>query len=342
MRLLITFLITLFCVTTLQAQAKLYRGSLGDNHIEMRLNLEGNSITGSYSYDQFGQDLKLAGNVTAKGDWEFAEFAPGGKKTGKFVCHPAKSRFDTDLECEWTKPTGNAQSSAYLSEQHPSPQDIKITPKVINRNRTNTTVSYPQLSGPGVNVNTAAAFNRLIAKLVNDAIKEFQPEPPPARTAFDTNYSITFVSSDVVSVEMNEYTDSGGAHPNSRVWGLTYDLKRNREVKLADLFKRGSDFLNVLKKYSVEEINRHADYLDAEETRLNGKPPANREEPLMTEEQLTEAGDFGLTPEGIAIYYDFPHVIAVFNKVVVPYDVVKNLIDPNGVAGRFAETGRPK
>jgi hypothetical protein len=316
---------------------KVYRGSLGDNHIEMRLNFAENQISGSYYYDQFRKDLRLTGTVNTDGKWELIEFAPGGKKTGKFVCTPAKSRFDIDLECEWTKPTGKAQSTSWLSEQHVFlPAGLKLTPKVINRIRTSTTVSYPQLSGTAVSVKAVASFNSRIAKLVNAAMKDFYPEPSPANSAYDTNYVVMFAAPEVVSVEMNEYSDSGGAHPTTRVWGFTYDLSKNKELKLEDLFKRSADFRSVIKKYCVDEINRHAEYLEAEESRLNGTPATKRDEPLMSEDSLpSDEYDFAITPDGIAIYFEFPHVMAVFNKVFVPYSVLREYVDPNGPAGRF-------
>jgi hypothetical protein len=33
--------------------SKIYRGATGDKHIEMRLNIDGSKVTGTYFYDQF-------------------------------------------------------------------------------------------------------------------------------------------------------------------------------------------------------------------------------------------------------------------------------------------------
>jgi hypothetical protein len=326
------FICGLFLVVNAQSE-RTFRGSLGDNHIEMRLNFNGTQVSGSYSYDQFRKELQLTGTVTGEGKWELIETS-AGKKTGKFLCPPGKSRFDVELECDWTKPTGKAETKSWLSEQSLAlPTGLKLTPKVIIRPRSSTTVSYPQLTGPGAGV---SGFNRRIAKLVADSMKDFYPETP-SDGAFDLNYTVQSATAEIVSVEINEYMDTGGAHPTTRVWGFTYNLSRNREVKLVDLFKRGAAFEAILKKYCVAEINRHADYLDAEETRLNGKPAAKREEPVMSDDGLPEEGfgDFSIGPRGIIIYFDFPHVMAVFGKVLVPYSELKAQLDPDGPAGRF-------
>jgi hypothetical protein len=315
---------------------KIYRGSLGDNHIEMTLRVEGNKVTGVYSYDQFRRDLRLAGTISSDGKWELVEFAPGGKKSGKFVCQLPSARFDVQLECEWTKPSGKAQTHVALNEQHLAlPEGLRIIPRVIFNSRTNTTVSYPQFVGKGATAKAHANFNRRIAKLVTQAIKDFGPEPPPAASAFDSNYNILLANDGLVSVEMSEYSDSGGAHPNTRLWAFTYDLLLDRELKLDDLFKANSNYQEVIKKYCVQDINRQAEQIDLEEARLNGKPVEKREDPVMLDDGLPEIYAFAVTPDGIAIYFDFPHVMAVFSKVFVPYSVVREHLASSGPAGRF-------
>jgi len=44
---------------------------------------------------------------------------------------------------------------------------------------------------------------------------------------------------------------------------------------------------------------------------------------------------WGLTPKGLIVYFDFPHVIAFFDKNLVPYSVVKQYLKPNGPTARF-------
>jgi len=40
---------------------------------------------------------------------------------------------------------------------------------------------------------------------------------------------------------------------------------------------------------------------------------------------------WGFSPKGFVVYFDFPHVIAVFDKTIVPYSVVAQHAKPNGV-----------
>ena len=67
-----------------QDSVRIYRGSLGDKHIEMRFTSTGPKVTGTYFYDQFKQDISLEGAYDAKGQLELLE-GVGKKATGKFV-----------------------------------------------------------------------------------------------------------------------------------------------------------------------------------------------------------------------------------------------------------------
>src|SRR5437016_11870756 len=69
-----------------QTTVRVYRGSVGESHFQMRLNIQGNNVSGAYSYDSIGEDIKLTGHVDDHGRLELAEFGEKGKQTGKFVC----------------------------------------------------------------------------------------------------------------------------------------------------------------------------------------------------------------------------------------------------------------
>ena len=42
-----------------QTAATVYRGSVGGSHFQMRLNIQGSNVSGAYSYDSIGEDIKL-------------------------------------------------------------------------------------------------------------------------------------------------------------------------------------------------------------------------------------------------------------------------------------------
>src|SRR5437763_14223932 len=82
------------------AQTRVYRGSIGNSHIQMRLNFNGRDVSGTYAYDSVGQDLNLTGHIN-NGALELTEIS-GKQKTGKFVCKKPLED-PVDFECTWSK-----------------------------------------------------------------------------------------------------------------------------------------------------------------------------------------------------------------------------------------------
>src|SRR5260221_14651675 len=79
---LIGLFVALYALAT-SAQTRVYRGSIGNSHIQMRLNFNGSEVIGTYAYDSVGQDLNLTGRLN-NGALELTEMS-GKQKTGKFV-----------------------------------------------------------------------------------------------------------------------------------------------------------------------------------------------------------------------------------------------------------------
>ena len=312
---------------------KVYRGSVGSNHIQMSLTFNGNNITGKYSYDRIGQDIKVTGRLDG-GKLELTEFGEKNKPSGKFSC---KRPFDDpiDRECYWSKPDGTGESFVTLNEQYIAlTNGLTIVPKLITNRAKGISVSYPQLESAGAISPAAQKFNSRILAMTQKAIKDdFQPVDE--KGVFETNYNVLLGTNELISIEMLEYIDGGGAHPNEAWWALTYDLAANKEVQFEDLFKPGSDYNGAIAKYLTDDINRRAVELEKDNARRENREPAKQDEPLVTMEQLSGVSDFGLTPKGLVVYFDFPHVMAYFDKNLVPYSVIREHLKPNGPAAKF-------
>jgi hypothetical protein len=312
--------------------AKIYRGSIGNSHIQMRLSIKGNNVSGTYFYDSIGEDLKVVGHLDDQGRLELAEFL-NGKQTGKFTCK-RKLADGIDSECSWSKPDGTREAFVTLEEQYIAfTNGLQIAPKTIANRRSGVGVSYPQITSSGALSSGVQNFNRRILALTQAAIKEFSPID--GRGTFDTNYNILLGTDDLISIEMTEYYDGGGAHPNNRFWSLTYDLSGNKELKFDDLFKPGSDYNAAIATYVVADIDRRAVALEQESARSEGRKANQRDEPIISTEQLSELSGWAMTPNGLVVYFDFPHVIAVFDRTFIPYSVVNEYLKPNGPAARI-------
>lgn len=313
--------------------AKVYRGSIGNSHIQMRLSIEGNKVSGTYSYDSIGEDLKLTGHLDDQGRLELAEFGAKGKQTGKFTCKRRLGE-EIDSECTWSKTDGTREAFVTLEEQYIAfTNGLQIAPKTITNRKTGVGVSYPQIASSGVLSSAAQGFNRRILALVQKAIGEF--EPIDGRGSFDTNYNILLGTNDLISIEMTEFSDGGGAHPNNGFWSLTYDLSGNKELTFDDLFKPDSNYKSAIANYVVADIDRRAVAIEQESARTEGRKPNQRDEPIVSTEQLSELSGWAMTPKGLVVYFDFPHVIAFFDRTFIPYNVVNEFLKPDGPAARI-------
>lgn len=315
-------------------QQKVYRGSIGGNHIEMHLMFEGDKVTGTYAYDRVGEGLKLTGKVNAQGGLELAEFGANRKQTGKIMCKQKLDEF-VDPECFWSRADGTQQTFVNLVEQQFGfTAGLKLVPKAIINRATGVLVSYPQLASDKPLSPGSQGFNQLVSAWFRKAIKDFGPKPSP-HTSLELNYNVLLGTNDLVSFEITEYSDNGGAHPNNGFYSITYDLNNNRELKLDDILKTDSDYRNAIAKYVVADIQRRANLMEQQDAKREGRQPQVQDEPIVSMDQLSEISHLAITPTGLMIYFAFPNVISVFDRTFVPYRVVKEYLKPNGPAARF-------
>src|SRR5258708_20866701 len=164
-----------------QTAASVYRGSVGGSHFQMRLNIQGNNVSGTYSYDSIGEDLKLTGHLDSQGRLELAESGAKGKPTGKFVCKRFNDAAEPD--CTWSKPDGTREAYVTLEEQHVAfTNGWQVVPKIIANRKSGVNVSYPQISnGTSALRPGAASFNRRVTVLPQKTTQQFKPGTHPRR-----------------------------------------------------------------------------------------------------------------------------------------------------------------
>jgi hypothetical protein len=110
---------------------------------------------------------------------------------------------------------------------------------------------------------------------------------------------------------------------------LNYDLKNGKQLKLADLFKPGSKYLQAIATYSIADLKKQ------------GK------EKGLTDEEIERGAaadaknyqSWNITKRGLAISFDSYQVgpyAAGPQSVTVPYSALKDLISPEGPIAQFA------
>ncbi len=309
----------------------------------MRLAREGGRVSGSYAYDGIGQPLKLEGRETGAGKFELTETDAAGRQTGKWACEGERQgEWDQELSCRWTKPDSKNEMFVALYEQASFASGLRVAPNTVVDRRFGVHASFPQLVAPAGSQLSAAAqhFNRLLEQKVGKEARGFgQSVEPQKNIYFDANYSVLAATDDFISVELSYDSFVGGAHPNVAYDTVNYDLRADRELKTEDILRPGSGYEKVIAAYCLKEIARRADAQEQEDAKLEGRkpnPPAPDDGPPVPAEELETVGAVGVTPRGLMVYYDLPHVVAVFDRNFVPYPVIKDKLKPGTPAARFA------
>jgi hypothetical protein len=339
--------------TTPPPLTKHFKGSIGSTlDLQMKLVRNGDQLTGSYFYQKVGTRITLKGTVDKDGNLTLDEFDPSGKQTGVFKGLWQIKAEDglATLAGNWSKPPGEKGDDKKIAfSVHEEPinfsSDVEVVARSVKENNKklmyDIDARYPQLTG-GNNPNLEK-FNQLARMVVMKSVagfkKDMAPEEgeeprPEGSMASDlgVGYEIVLAQDDLVSVQFDigSYYQ-GAAHPNSHTETLNYDLKNGKQLKLADLFKPGSKYLQTLSTYCITDLKKQFKEKNAE----------------LLEDQLKEGAaptaknyeSWTITKRGLGINFD-SYQIAPYAAgpqfVLVPYSALKDLIKPDGPIAGFS------
>jgi len=199
---------------------------------------------------------------------------------------------------------------------------------------------YPQLTG-GSNPNLEK-FNSVVRAPVLKEVAGFKKamapeegeEPRPEGSMgsdLNVSYDVALAQDDLISVgfSIGSYYQ-GAAHPNTVSDAVNYDLKNGKPLKLADLFKPGAKYLQVIADYCIADLKKQGKEKGLlDEEIQNGAAPNAKNYRSWT-----------ITRKGLGINFDAYQVgpyAAGPQYVLVPYSSLKDLINPEGPVGQFAK-----
>jgi hypothetical protein len=337
--------------TTPAPQARYFKGSIGTSlDLQMKLVRTGDQLSGNYFYQKIGTRIDIRGNVDKDGNLTLEEFDPSGKQTGVF-----KGIWQVDaadglvtLAGNWSKPPnekGSDKKTAFSIHEEPIAftGDVELISKQIKERSKEMNLeiaaNYPQLTG-GNNPNLEK-FNQAARALVSKKVAGFkkdlqneeglEPLPDSMGSDLSVDYTVVLAQDDLVSIkfEVGSYYQ-GAAHPNSYSDVLNYDLKNGKQLKLADLFKPGAKFLPVIATYSIGDLKKQAkDKGLLDDLIESGAAPAAK-----------NYLSWNITKKGLGINFD-PYQVGPYaagpQYVMVPYTILKDLINPDGPIAQFAK-----
>ncbi len=196
---------------------------------------------------------------------------------------------------------------------------------------------YPQAIGARNNPQLTK-LNQELRQFIDKEVGGFKKDfsAPEEQTfgggsSFDSRYQVEFATNDLVSMGfiLNTYFE-GAAHGNYNVIVFNYDLNLGRSLSLAELFKPNSNYLKPISDYAVKALRKQ---LSPDPDFDWIKSGAGPEEKNYQSWNITRKGlEVTFNPYQVASYAEGPKV------VIIPYSVLKNIIDPNGplsgVAGK--------
>lgn len=322
--------------------AKIFRGMINGIAFEMRLARSGNQLSGTYFYTKVGKDLKLSGSIDTAGKFTLKETDQSGKTTGDWEGTWKEDKNDNGIALEgfWKKPTETKDQafSFYATEQIIEfANGAKLIDKTIRDDnkakRSENFSRYPELTG--INSASEKSFNGTVKSLVdkaNDDYKKFLLDmsdedikslPSEMKLDHQFDYDVVLANDDLVSLTLTNYVFEGGAHGSTDISSLNYDLKNNRELKLADIFEPNSNYLKIIADYSIADLKPRIGEMSDEEWLKKGAE-ANEE----------NYATWNLTKKGLMITFNAYQVAAYAagpQTVIVPYDKLKPVLRKDGV-----------
>jgi hypothetical protein len=176
----------------------------------------------------------------------------------------------------------------------------------------------------------ADPFNTLVQAMMEveqknflDGIAEIEEwraaNMPDIRSTLDNAVTITYNDHSLVSVHFEFFTyTAGAAHPFSYSKTLTYDMNTRQVVELEQLFTSGSDWMNAVSSYCINDLTAKGVY-----EFLEGATP--------TPENYSR---WSITPDGLVIYFD-PYQVAAYaagpQQVTIPYASLADYIASPGL-----------
>ena len=322
---------------------KIFRGMINGISFEMRLGRDGNALSGTYFYTKVGKDLKLSGTIDASGKFTLKETDQSGKATGDWegIWKEEKNDNGITLEGSWKKPNENKDQSFpfYATQQIIEfTGGAKFVDKTIKDDdkarRSENFSRYPELTG--INSVSQKNFNETVKNIVDGANRGYKsllanlsdedvknlPEGIKLDHQFD--YDIALANNDLISLTFSNYIFEGGAHGNTSILSINYDLKNNRRLKLADIFEPNSNYLKTISDYSIADLKPRLGDLSDDEWIKRGAE-ANEE----------NYETWNLTKKGLMITFNNYQVAAYAagpQTVIIPYDKLKTVLRKDGMA----------
>jgi hypothetical protein len=148
-----------------------------------------------------------------------------------------------------------------------------------------------------------------------------------AMTLMHAKEAILTSNHDILSILFSNMAYFGGAHPGTSHESLNYDLTDRRKLELGDLFLPGSPYLEIIADYSIRSLRDQEQFLfDYYEE--NAAP------------EIENYRVWSITRRGLLVIFEEYQVAPYASGpqyVLIPYDEIGFIINPEGPLGKFKD-----
>ncbi|REJ78849.1 MAG: DUF3298/DUF4163 domain-containing protein [Acidobacteria bacterium] len=216
-------------------------------------------------------------------------------------------------------------SASLLAQDDNKVSDARFRTETIKESsdskRFDIDVSYPALNDRSA---MAGAFNKAAKEHAMASVTEFRTMidemtdedrkvlPDGVNYTLDLGYEIEHADESLISVSFGISTYSGGAHPNHWTSTLNFDRKEMKELRLGDLFKSNSGYLNKISEIAIEDLTKQMGNFADEDWISRGAGPdeANFE-------------SWAISKKGLLFFFD-PYEVGPYAaggfEVVIPFE----------------------
>ncbi len=222
-------------------------------------------------------------------------------------------------------------------------QDYKLERKEINKENKNPkwSINIVYTAIGGTTSEGYAAYNKLVKQMMlaeKDSFMVWMKDwevskdaPKDMGSYYEIGDTIMHIDSKIVSSHF--YGSSyfrGAAHPNNWSFSLNFDVEKQKEIKINDLFS--GDYLKFLSDYCIKEVLKQKQEYDSsltqpDEMLLEGAAP--KEDNYQVFNFIHDGFLITFPTYQVGAYVEGPH------EVLIPYNLLKEYVKKGSLSGNY-------
>ncbi|WP_052356670.1 DUF3298 and DUF4163 domain-containing protein [[Clostridium] dakarense] len=103
------------------------------------------------------------------------------------------------------------------------------------------------------------------------------------------DYKVTYNKNHIISIPIQKYEFTGGAHGMTYLDSYNYDLRDGKRLRLSDMFKKDVDYKKIVDTFIEESINKNKELYFQDEGKFTG---------------ISDSQQFYIEDDGVVVYFN--------------------------------------